>query len=157
MMKSEDVFIIWCEFYADNYLFTCSCLLLQVHVLVGIHGTIGDIPIAANDPVFINHHTMIDCLFEQWLMSHPNRENMYPTSLDAMFAGHAAGDCMVPFIPVYNHNEVFLKSAEDFGYSCDLQSFRNEPGKPGNGADSSIASAIMLVSMVVLCLVAVLI
>ena len=172
---------------------------MQVHVLVGIKGTIGDIPIAANDPVFINHHTMIDCLFEQWLQSnHPNKE--YPSmTLDPKFAGHGAGDCIVPFIPVYNHSDVFNKRANDYGYACDLRSFLatptnppatnppatnppatnppatnppatnppatnppgrpgnpgNQPGNPGGGADSSLASATMLVSMLVLCLAAI--
>ena len=137
------------------------------------------IPIAANDPLFINHHTMIDCLFEQWLTKHPNRDDMYPTSLDSKFAGHAGGDCMVPFLPVYNHSEVFKMSANDFGYSCGLRSFSdsgdphntdpctkshnctgpgdpgNQPGNQGNGAEGSLASATMLVSIVVMCLVAV--
>ena len=155
--------------------------------MVGIYGTIGDIPIAANDPVFINHHTMIDCLFEQWLTKNRNRsENMYPASLDAQFAGHAAGDCIVPFIPLYKHGEVFLKSADDYGYRCDLPSLErhtgpctrshcppgtanppatnppgqpgnpgSQPGNPGNGAGSSLASATMLISMIVVCLVAI--
>ena len=126
-------------------------------------GTIGSIPIAANDPVFINHHTMIDCLFEQWLQS--SRSNkQYPRTLDPKFAGHAAGDCIVPFIPVYNHGEVFSKSANDYGYSCDLRSFlatdthSTEPStqQPTTaGADTSFASVITLVSMLVLCLAAV--
>ena len=94
----------------------------------------GSIPLAANDPVFINHHTMIDCLFEQWLMNHTNRENMYPASLDAKFAGHAANDCIVPFIPLYTHEEVFLKSADDYGYRCDLPLFipPTGTGNPSN-------------------------
>ena len=159
--------------------FAHFCVYVEVHVLVGFNGTIGEIPIAANDPVFINHHTMIDCLFEQWLTSHTNRTNMYPASLDAQFAGHAANDCIVPFIPLYTHEEVFLKSADDYGYRCDLPLFvpptgtgnpsnppatnppgrpgnpGNQPGNPGNGADSSLASATMLISMIVVCLVAI--
>ena len=109
----------------------------------------GSIPLAANDPVFINHHTMIDCLFEQWLTSHPNRQ--YPATLQAQFAGHAGGDCMVPFIPVYNHSEVFNKRANDFGYSCDLRSFST----PTNGGDNLLAKTTTLVSMILVCLVAV--
>ena len=102
-----------------------------------------DPPIAANDPVFINHHTMIDCLFEQWLKSDKSVKN-YPMTLDAPFAGHAGGDCMVPFIPVYNHGDVFNKRASDFGYSCDLRSF--------NSSVTVISSFAMLVSMIVVCL-----
>ena len=152
----------------------------QIHVLLG--GTMKSPPIAANDPVFINHHTMIDCLFEQWLENHPNRESQYPPTLDPKFAGHAPGDCMVPFIPVYTHSEVFSKSASHYGYSCGLRQFLatdsnnphttdpctkthctgnkpddsgNQSGNSGGVADSSLASATMLVSMVVLCLVAI--
>ena len=116
-------------------------------------------------------------------MNRTERENMYPASLDAKFAGHAANDCMVPFIPLYTHGEVFLKSADDYGYRCDLRLFEpstgtdnppatnppatnpagrpsnpgNQPGNPGNGADSSLVSATtcMLISMIVVCLVAI--
>ena len=114
---------------------------IQVHIL--LNGTMINPQLAVNDPVFINHHTMIDCLLDQWLTSHPDRQ--YPTALQSQFAGHAAGDCVVPFVPLYNHGDVFSKSADDFGYSCDLRSFISS----GVRAVSSFA---MLVSMIVVCL-----
>ena len=110
---------------------------MQVHILLS--GTIGSIPIAANDPVFINHHTMIDCLFEQWLTDHPNRQ--YPATLQAQFAGHADGDCIFPFIPLFNHNEVFSMNASDLGFSCDLRSF--------NSGARLVNSLALLISMIV--------
>ena len=34
-------------------------------------------PVASpNDPFFIIHHTMIDCVFDEWLQRHPDQE--YP-------------------------------------------------------------------------------
>jgi len=41
----------------------------QVHVWVG--GTMGLIPLAAYDPVFWAHHTMIDRLWSIWQQTHP--------------------------------------------------------------------------------------
>lgn len=96
--------------------------------------------LAVNDPVFINHHTMIDCLLEQWLTSHP-------ATLQSQFAGHAAGDCIVPFIPLFNHSEVFSKSANDFGFSCDLRSF--------NSGARVVSLLALLVCMIVMCLAAI--
>ena len=96
--------------------------------------------LAVNDPLFINHHTMIDCLFEQWLTSHPNRQ--YPATLQAQFAGHAGGDCIVPFIPLFNNSEVFSMSASDFDFSCaDLRSF--------NSGARLVNSLALLISMIV--------
>ena len=59
----------------------------QVHIILGIgnfsnlnliksgalnEGTMGNVAASPNDPVFINHHTMIDSIFEQWLQQYPN-------------------------------------------------------------------------------------
>ena len=66
---------------------------------------------------------MIDCIFEQWLRNHPLPNRMYPAQLRPEFAGHAAGDCIVPFIPVYNHSYFFNRISDDFGYNCDLRLF----------------------------------
>ena len=111
---------------------------LQVHIL--LNGTMITPQLAVNDPLFINHHTMIDCLFEQWLTSHPNRQ--YPATLQAQFAGHAGGDCIVPFIPLFNNSEVFSMSASDFGFSCaDLRSF--------NSGARLVNSLALLISMIV--------
>ena len=112
----------------------------------------GDVPIASNDPVFINHHTMIDCIFEQWLRNHPLPNRMYPAQLRPEFAGHAAGDCLVPFIPVYNHSFFFNHISDDFGYSCDLRSFPLDPTTPNSTATTAELSAMLLFSLIVVCL-----
>ena len=105
----------------------------QVHIILGIgnfsnvdliksgtlnDGTMGDVAASPNDPVFINHHTMVDSIFEQWLQQNPNGVYGGPKN-DPKFAGHSANDCIVPFIPVYTHMDMF-KPAENFGYVYDF-------------------------------------
>ena len=88
-------------------------------------GTMGNVAASPNDPVFINHHTMIDSIFEQWLQQYPNSEYDGPDN-DLKFAGHSDNDCIVPFIPVYTHMDMF-NLAEDFGYSYDYIKSSNTP------------------------------
>lgn len=66
-----------------------------------------------NDPIFINHHTMIDCVFDRWF----EKENpgSYPT--DATKDGHNIDDYIVPFIPLFKHSDMFKKGS-NFGYKC---------------------------------------
>ena len=111
-------------------IFYCICAHTQVHIILGlgtvdnlngpdpvISGTMVDIA-SPNDPVFINHHTMVDSIFEQWLRRYPDGEYGGPSN-DRKFAGHSSGDCIVPFMPLYTHMDMF-KRAEDFGYSYDF-------------------------------------
>ena len=55
-----------------------TCTYTQVHIIVGIgdfmsdlvkneSGVMADVAASPNDPIFINHHTMIDCILEEWL------------------------------------------------------------------------------------------
>ena len=74
--------------------------------------TIANVAASPNNPVFTNYHTMIDSIFEQWLQQNPNGG---PKN-DPKFAGHSANGCIVPFIPVCTHMEMF-KPVENFGYS----------------------------------------
>ena len=156
-------------------LIICFYYPMQVHIL--LDGTMGDVPIASNDPVFINHHAMIDCIFEQWLRNHPLPNRMYPAQLRPDFAGHAAGDCIVPFIPVYNHSYIFNHISDDFGYKYDVLPFlsdlpttetppatrptgptstntRPTAGQPTtpNSTATTAESAILLFSLIVVCL-----
>ena len=85
-------------------------------------GVMSDVAASPNDPLFIVHHTMIDCVFEEWLRRHPSAE--YPSATDVP-QGHLRYGYIVPFFPLYVHNDMF-KRAEIFGYSCilsDLQSY----------------------------------
>ena len=89
-------------------------------------GTMANVAASPNDPVFFNHHTMVDSIFEQWLQRHPNGEYGGPKN-DSKFAGHSANDCIVPFIPVYKHVDIF-KPAENFGYIYDFLSSSTSTG-----------------------------
>ena len=80
----------------------------------------GDVAASANDPIFINHHTMVDCILEEWLQQN-NRTATYPNPTDpgTINRGHHRDDYIVPFIPLFTH-EMMFKTAENFGYSCNL-------------------------------------
>ena len=53
----------------DDFTVQLEDLHNQVHVWVG--GTMSEIPLAAFDPVFWAHHTMIDRLWALWQLAHP--------------------------------------------------------------------------------------
>ena len=76
----------------------------------------GDVVASANDPVFVNHHVMVDCILEEWLQR--NKDKSYPTS-DEIREGHRADDYIVPFLPLYMQKDM-LQTADYFGYSCSL-------------------------------------
>ena len=78
----------------------------------------GNVAGSPNDPLFFNHHTMIDCLFERWLEDHDQAS--YPNQpVSSAFAGHGPQDCVVPFFPLYTHQDMFKRSTE-LGYTCGL-------------------------------------
>ena len=101
-------------------------IILQVHIILGLgdietapnftkQGVMSCVAASPNDPVFINHHANIDCILEKWLQK--NKDNLkYPSSDDSR-EGHNGTDYIVPFIPVYTHNDMF-KTADNFGYEC---------------------------------------
>ncbi len=78
-------------------------------------GTIEDVAASPNDPMFILHHNMIDCIFIEWMRRFPNAE--YPRNVTT--AGHARDGFIIPFFPLYTNNDLFV-SAEELGYSCNL-------------------------------------
>ena len=81
-------------------------------------GQMLDATASPNDPIFIVHHTMIDCMYEEWLRRHPDQE--YPdVPLTPSTRGHQAHSYMIPFFPVHTNAEMF-KLASNFGYSCNL-------------------------------------
>ena len=53
----------------DDFTVQLEDLHNRVHVWVG--GTMSEIPVAAFDPVFWAHHTMIDRLWAIWQLAHP--------------------------------------------------------------------------------------
>ena len=87
-------------------------------------GQMDDPAASPNDPVFIVHHTMIDCIFEEWLRRHPDQE--YPdVPLTFSTQGHQAHSYMVPFFPLHTNDDMF-KLAYNFGYSCNLPNMNEE-------------------------------
>ena len=74
---------------------------------------------APNDPFFIVHHTMIDCIFDEWLKHHPDEE--YPdVPLTPSTRGHLPHSYMIPFFPLYTNADMFKPAAGNFGYFCNL-------------------------------------
>ena len=84
-------------------------------------GTMIHIAASHNDPVFINHHTMIDCIFDQWLELYPDSPYVGPKG-ERRFAGHGLDDCVVPFYPPKTHRQMY-KIGLDLGFECDLPKF----------------------------------
>ena len=83
-------------------------------------GVMADVAASPNDPVFINHHAMVDCILEEWLQKNPNAS--YPDNVPAdRLPGHQADAYIVPFFPLVRHSDVF-KTADNLGYSCRLES-----------------------------------
>ena len=76
----------------------------------------GDVAASANDPIFLNHRAMVDCIFETWLQKNPTAQ--YPVN-DNIPNGHQQKDYIVPFFPLYRHRDMF-STADKFGYRCKI-------------------------------------
>ena len=103
---------------------------MQVHIILGLgdfskpvsspKGVMGDVSASPNDPVFINHHTMIDCILEEWLKNHSDpKVRVYPVDVPGTLKGHQREGVIVPFFPIFKHSDMF-QTADNFGYSCML-------------------------------------
>ena len=80
-------------------------------------GVIAFVDSSPNDPVFLNHHTMVDCIIEEWLQRY-GESISYPHS-SGIREGHRAWDYTMPFIELFMQKDM-LKTADNFGYSCYL-------------------------------------
>ena len=111
-------------------------------------GVMADVAASPNDPIFMNHHAMIDCIFEEWLKinSLSADPQTYPPSNPKIRSGHKAEDYIVPFIPLYKHEQMF-KTADNFGYSCNLDMI-NVPNTPNPDPDSSAAVKVYFMWLV---------
>jgi hypothetical protein len=103
-----------------------------------------DIAASANDPIFLNHHAMVDCIFETWLQNNPNAQ--YPQS-DEIPQGHGQQDYIVPFFPLFTHQEMF-STAATFGYRCRIkspmiQSNNNSKKLPGGEIAGIVVGSIV--------------
>ena len=125
-------------------------ILFQIHIILGIghfrnkldsceKGVMADVAAASSDPIFINHHAMVDCILEKWLQRNPNAQ--YPQN-NRIRQGHKADDYTVPFFPLVTHREMF-KTADNFGYTCDDLEVEvnvpNSPSPPNNRPGGSTA------------------
>ena len=87
-----------------------------------------------NDSAFIIHHTMTDCVFDEWLKCHLDEE--YPNVLLTFSTkGHQDHSYMIPFFPLYTNADMFKPAANNFGYYCDLPNITTDTG---NGAHPNI-------------------
>ena len=77
-------------------------------------GMMSAVDASPNDPIFVNHHAMLDGILDEWILA--NEDEEYTVS-PLIREGHRADDYIVPFIPLYTQ-ESFLKPASDFGYEC---------------------------------------
>ena len=84
-----------------------------MHVWVG--GTMAEIPLAAYDPVFFAHHTMIDRVWRLWQLRHPT-------------AG-VPGDLLDEALPPFNITVAQTIDVTSLGY--DYASFSSRPRLAG--------------------------
>ena len=73
----------------------------------------GDVPSAANDPIFWLHHSFVDRILEKWLRKY--KANATVLSKMGAPIGHNRTDPIVPLFPIRTHEQMFKKSWE-FGY-----------------------------------------
>ncbi|XP_056134815.1 tyrosinase-like [Lampris incognitus] len=87
-----------------------------------LNGTMSLVPIAANDPVFMLHHSFIDKLLETWLREHGGAT--YPDS-EQVHPAQRAQAYMAPFFPLRTNSFYWGKPAQSFGYSYKEHSLRH--------------------------------
>ncbi len=105
--------------------------MLQIHFIAGVgdvfnqaslpdnkKGQIEDVLASPNDPLFILHHAMVDCILAEWMRLHPEAE--YPVAPEVIRDGHRRDDFSRGFFPVYTNGDMFFQ-AEKFGYTCELE------------------------------------
>lgn len=81
-----------------------------VHVYLG--GTMSQVPISSNDPIFLLHHSFVDKILEEWLRRHNGTPDHYPEN---EVLGQRPDDCAIPFFPC-QWNKDFLRSSSELGY-----------------------------------------
>ena len=98
----------------------------QVHNM--LLGVLSIVPLAANDPIFVNHHSMVDYLLEVWIRRYHGDYQPPPGSSRA-HKGHNYNDSLVPFLPLYT-TSYFLQESTQFGYTYDpLEGLEFENGE----------------------------
>ncbi|KAM9294360.1 tyrosinase-like [Gastrophryne carolinensis] len=83
----------------------------SVHVYFG--GTMSQVPISSNDPIFFLHHCFVDKIFEEWISRHNGNPDIYPENDEP---GQGPNECSTPYFPCYR-NKDFLQNSSNFGYT----------------------------------------
>ena len=81
-----------------------------------LRGAMFDVAGSPNDPIFILHHLMLDCILQEWSKRHPT--SGYPVH-SMIQDGHRQDDYLRTFFPLIKNGELFA-STEQFGYYCKL-------------------------------------
>ncbi|XP_073434336.1 tyrosinase-like [Dendrobates tinctorius] len=81
-----------------------------VHIYLG--GTMSQVPISSNDPIFLLHHCFVDKIFEEWLQRYNGTPDHYPENYQL---GQGPNECATPYFPCYR-NKDFLCSSSKLGY-----------------------------------------
>ena len=75
-------------------------------------GTFTNVPIAANDPLFMSHHAFVDYILEMWIRRFRG-EYQPPAGINSAAAkGHNHNDVIVPFLPIVRVHEMLVESTE---------------------------------------------
>ncbi|XP_070762030.1 tyrosinase-like [Enoplosus armatus] len=78
------------------------------------NGTMSNVPTAANDPMFMVHHSFIDKLLERWLRHHSKAT--YPDS-DEVHPAQRAKAFMAPYFPLRTNDYYWGRHIHSLGYS----------------------------------------
>lgn len=104
-------------------------LFLKGHFLIGLGdykfglpldktGNMADTRASPNDPFFYVFHAMLDCIFEEWLRTHPGTS--YPSVPKNIHTlGNRDDSYFVPLFPLQTNVKMY-KESRYFGYSCNL-------------------------------------
>ncbi|XP_040893032.1 tyrosinase-like [Toxotes jaculatrix] len=92
------------------------------------NGTMSYLPTAANDPIFMVHHSFVDKILEEWLQAH--NEAAYPDS-DLVPAAQRADAYMAPFFPLRTSSYYWDKNIRSLGYSYREHSIPHSEGVVG--------------------------
>lgn len=94
-----------------------------------LNGTMSHLPTAANDPMFMVHHSFVDKLLEEWLQRHRNVS--YPVS-EEIHPAQRRDAFMAPFFPLRTNGWYWDKDIGSLGYSYLEHSIPNPAIKKTN-------------------------
>ncbi|XP_075049712.1 tyrosinase-like [Mixophyes fleayi] len=82
-----------------------------IHIYFG--GTMSQVAISSNDPMFTLHHGFVDKIFEVWMLRHNATTDVYPDNDEP---GQGPDECATPYFPCYR-NKDFISSSSTLGYT----------------------------------------